>query len=215
MKIIKPVKATHLLGSKASKKDPKFDVFETSNFLSERLIYQEKIDGFPIAVSFDKDGGLIIKHLGKTPPSVIGTAVKKWANAKEAMLLNYLGDDFVLHGEWMKERQTVFYDNLPSPFVAVDIFDKENEVYLCMERLDQFCSLAQVVPAPTIIAGVFNIEDVARWASRPSKFGQEQVEGVYVRMDDEFRTISRAQYVGERGDSSHKNKTNTIRSEDA
>ncbi len=209
-------KAAHLIGSHAAKRDQKLDVFQTDGFLAERLVYQEKLDGFNVSIAFDAAGNLSIKHLGK--PLVAGGrafAIKKWAKSKEAMLLNYLGDGFALLGEWMRERQDVFYDNLPSPFIACDVYDKQNDAYLCAERLDQLCSVTDIQTVPTIMTGVFGIGDVVRWATAASSFGREQREGVYVRFEDEFRVIERAQYIGERVESPHKTKINLVRSSDA
>lgn len=211
MKISIP-KAKHLTNSAASKKDEVMDIFETKAYLSDRLVFQEKMDGYQLSVEFAQDGSMNIKHASKALSSgARTTTVKKWFANHEAMLLTYLQTNYIIVGEWMKERQDVFYNALPSFFVITDVYDREMQMFWSTEKVKRLSTLVGIPCAPIINEGVYALEDVVKWTNRPSAFGLEPIEGVYIRYEDDHRTISRAQFIGERAKSKSKNKNNIIK----
>lgn len=211
MKITIP-KAKHFIHSNASKKDEVMDIFETKAFLSDRLVYQEKMDGYQISAEFLADGTLCFKHASKALPNGgRTTTIKKWFNVHEAMLLTYLETNLILIGEWMKDRQESFYNALPSFFIITDVYDKEMQMFWSTEKVKRLSTLVNVPAAPIINEGVYAVEDIMRWVKRPSAYGLEQIEGVYARLDDDHRTIARGQFIGEHTKSKIKNKYNIIK----
>lgn len=211
MKISIP-KAKHLTNSITSKKDEVMDIFETKAYLSDRLIFQEKLDGYQLTVEFTQDGGMVIKHASKTLSNGAKTSsIKKWFTGHEAMLLTYMQTNLVMIGEWMKERHDVFYNALPAFFVITDVYDREMQMFWSTEKVKRLGTLVSIPSTPVINEGVYALEDVIKWTNRPSAFGLEQIEGVYIRYEDDHRTISRAQFIGDRLKSRSKNKNNIIK----
>lgn len=212
MKIPLP-KAPHLLTSKCSKKDEAYDKFQTKDYLVNRLVFQEKIDGFPISIEFSNKGELIVKHNNKVlSQNAENKAIMKYAISHEALLLNYLSAGLILIGEWMKNRNEVFYNALPGYLVITDVYDVETEMFYSTPKIINLASVLDLPYAPTLREGVYGLEDIQAWTLRPSAFGLEQLEGIYIRYEDEHRTISRAQLIGARSVSKAKNKHNIIRS---
>lgn len=212
--MLKHPKAPHIPGSRATKTDPKLDLFDANNMLSNRITMQEKLDGYNVQLYFTKFGKLSMKHGNKSVPgSAKFSKLRKWAEERESLLMNYLGENLVIFGEWMYYRNSVFYNKLSSFFYIVDVYDKENEMFWCTDRVCQICSVLDLEIVPTVISGVFDQEDVARMATRQSAFGSDSVEGLYVRREDEHRVIERAQFISPSEElvrSKKKNKLNVL-----
>ncbi len=45
-------------------------------------------------------------------------------------LARVLGTQYILFGEWLAARHTVAYDKLPDVFVAFDVFDKQQGLFV-------------------------------------------------------------------------------------
>ena len=89
--MIKLPKAPHILGSKAAKNDAKLDQFETTDLLDNRLLFQEKLDGYNVQLYFTQFGKLSIKHGNRTVPAGLKYAqLRNWATDKESLLLNVM-----------------------------------------------------------------------------------------------------------------------------
>ena len=212
--MIKLPKAPHIPTSRSTKTDPKLDVFDSNTLLGNRTTIQEKLDGYNVQLYFTKFGKLSMKHGNKSVPSQPKFGkLRKWADERESLLMNYLGENLILFGEWMNYRNSVFYDNLSAFFYVFDVYDKENEIFWCTDRVHQICSVLDLEIVPTVISGVFGQEDIAKMATRQSAFGSDSVEGLYVRREDEHRVIERAQFISSSEElvrSKKKNKLNII-----
>jgi hypothetical protein len=50
------------------------------------------------------------------------------------LLWELLGDRYVMYGEWLYARHTIFYTHLPHYFLEFDILDTQNDHFLDMPR---------------------------------------------------------------------------------
>ncbi len=207
-------KAPHVIGSKSWKFDQTLDEFESNSLLSNRVIFQEKLDGYGIQLYFTKLGKLTMKHREKSIPSDPKyRGLKKWAEERESLLMNFLGENLIICGEWMQYKNIILYTTLPCLFFVTDVYDRDKNLFWCTDRVRQLCSVLDLEMVPTLISGVFSGKDLVSIAARNSVFGEDTMEGVYIRHEDEHRVINRAQFISieEPVRSSRPNKQNFIR----
>src|SRR5579859_5840910 len=58
---------------------------------------------------------------------------KTWANTYTQPLWETLADRYVMYGEWLYAKHTVFYTNLPHYFMEFDLYDKQAGKFLSTE----------------------------------------------------------------------------------
>ena len=132
--IIKYPRTRHLVGSRLQAGDEDLSQVPFSEIFGKNITIEEKIDGANTAVSFDGDGKLLLQSRGHY---LYGghkerhyNLFKQWANIYRDLLYSALGSRYVMYGEWMYAKHTVFYDALPDYFMEFDIFDREERIFL-------------------------------------------------------------------------------------
>ncbi len=58
------------------------------------------------------------------------TLFKSWAQVHRAALHARLGARYVVYGEWLFAKHTIFYDALPHYFLEFDVLDRDRGVFL-------------------------------------------------------------------------------------
>lgn len=100
----------------------------------KHLVIEEKMDGANCAISFSSEGDLLLQSRGHFLNGGYGerhfALLKQMANTHRFALESVLEDRFVMYGEWLYAKHTIFYNALPSYFMEFDIYDKEDEVFL-------------------------------------------------------------------------------------
>lgn len=134
-KIYKYPRTRHLEGSRKQSGDEDLKSVAFCEIAGKYLVLEEKVDGANCGVSFGKDGKMYLQSRGHFLNGGYGERqfdlFKLWAGCFEESLRQLLGSRYVMYGEWLYAKHTVFYDSLPHYFMEFDIFDKETE---------QFCS---------------------------------------------------------------------------
>jgi len=94
-----------------------------------QVVIEEKVDGANAALRFDEAGRL---HLQSRGHFLTGGGrerhfdlFKRWATAHQARLFEVLGARFVVFGEWVYAKHTIFYDRLPAYFLEYDVLDTQ------------------------------------------------------------------------------------------
>lgn len=138
----------HLEGSRlpADAHDPEQTTL--AEIAGQHVVIEEKLDGQGVGVAFD-DGGVLVLHIrgqlvaaGEDPQL---QPLVQWLRAHEPALLSLLEDRFVLYGEWLAVKHTVFYDRLPHWFTEFDVFDRERAVFLSTVARRSFLARAGFV----------------------------------------------------------------------
>jgi RNA ligase-like protein len=136
-KIKKYPRTQHLQGSRLQKGDHDLEQVAFSSLRGKHVIIEEKVDGANAGVSFDESGNVLLQSRGHYltggPREKHWTLFKQWAAVHEDSLFDILGNRYVLYGEWMFAKHTVFYDLLPHYLMEFDVYDRENDVYLSTE----------------------------------------------------------------------------------
>ena len=173
MKIIKYPRTRHIEGSRLQVGDMADDK-PIKELSGQVLVVEEKLDGANSAVSFDANGTLLIQSRGHY---LTGggrerhfALLKTWAAAHAHVLHPVLGHRFVMYGEWMYAKHTVFYDRLPHYFMEFDVLDRTNGVFLSTAARRELLTGLPIMPVPVVHTGEIRSVDQLVGLTRPSRY---------------------------------------------
>jgi hypothetical protein len=173
MKIYKYPRTRHIEGSRLQVGDLADDK-PIKELAGQHLIVEEKLDGANSAVSFDRDGNLLLQSRGLF---LLGggrerhfALFKTWAAAHALRFHDVLGHRYVMYGEWMYAKHTVFYDRLPHYFLEFDVLDRETEVFLNTAERRSLLGGLPVMPVPVVHEGELTSVDQINAMVRPTPY---------------------------------------------
>ena len=124
----------HIEGSRLSAGDEDLSAVPFRELAGKHLVVEEKLDGANAALSFDDDGALLLQsrghYLSGGPREKHFAVLKTWANAHQRAFAERLGSRYVMYGEWLYAKHTIFYDRLPHYFMEFDVLDRETDAFL-------------------------------------------------------------------------------------
>jgi len=206
---IKYPRTPHLFGSKGTDDDKHLGEEESSRFIADdSLIVEEKIDGTNVGIHFSEDGKVVLQcrgHLITEGMHPQYDLFKQWAAVKRYVLEERLGTRFILFGEWVYARHSVFYRQLTHYFFEFDVYDKEIEAFLDLERRLELFEGAGVETVPVVHAGALHRSDLEGLVG-PSRFNSlfenpltkqtdNLMEGLYLRTEANGIVTGRAKFV--------------------
>lgn len=157
-RIRKYPRTQHLEGSRLQPGDEDLDARPIRELVGRYLVIEEKVDGANAAISFDVDGRLLLQSRGHYLEGGHRERhfhlFKTWANRWRNELWDALGARFILYGEWLYAKHTIFYDRLPHYFLEFDVLDTETDEFLSTARRRALLSATPVVPVPVLWEGV-------------------------------------------------------------
>lgn len=128
-----------------------------ASLAGQYIIVEEKLDGANAGISFSCAGELLLQSRGHY---LSGGArerqfgpLKRWSAAHEQALIARLADQYVMYGEWMAKKHSMFYDRLPHLFCEFDIYDRARGVFLSTAARRVLLGDAPVLPVPVLYAG--------------------------------------------------------------
>jgi hypothetical protein len=132
----------HVEGSGVQPGDEDLKSVSFREIAGRYLVIEEKMDGANAGVSFSSDGRLLLQSRGHY---LVGGEREKhfhlfktWANRYATELRAALADRYLMYGEWLYAKHTVFYTDLPHYFLEFDIYDKLTGEFLDTERRMSF-----------------------------------------------------------------------------
>lgn len=132
--IYKYPRTPHLEGSGIQRGDEDLQVASLRILAGRHLIVEEKMDGANSAISFDANGKLFLQSRGHYlvggPREAQFHLFKTWAHRYTTELWEALTDRYVMYGEWLYAKHTIFYTDLPHYFLEFDIYDKMADTFL-------------------------------------------------------------------------------------
>ncbi len=227
MKIHKYPRTLHLEGSRLQPGDEDLSAVRFEKVRGRHLVVEEKMDGANSGVSFDPDGCLHLQSRGHFlvggPREKHFNLFKKWGAAHANALYEVLGSRYVMYGEWLYAKHTVFYDLLPHYFMEFDIFDTQTERFLSTSARRRMLDGLPVVSVSVLTEGKFQtLESLSGWV-RPSRFKSprwkeslleaakernldperieketdyhDEMEGLYIKLEDEEQVLARYKWV--------------------
>ncbi len=121
------------------------------------LVVEEKLDGSNCGISFSPDGRLWIQSRGHYlvggPREKHFSLLKSWAATHHSSLWAALGTRYILYGEWLEAKHTIYYDALPHYFLEFDVFDTHHSTFLGTQVRRELLSGLPVVSVPVLSYG--------------------------------------------------------------
>lgn len=227
-RIIKYPRTQHLQGSRLQAGDEDLSQIPFKEILGKNIVIEEKIDGANSAVSFDDECNLLLQSRGHYLRGGYNerhyNLLKQWANLNIDLLYSALGDRYIMYGEWMYAKHTVFYDALPDYFMEFDIYDREKKVFLDTDSRRKITEPMGIISSvPVLARGVFktkesilsylgdsnyitenHIETLRMLAQRQGLDVERQVretdpaltmEGLYIKLEEDGIVKARMKYV--------------------
>ena len=227
--ILKYPRTPHLQGSRLQPGDEDLSQIPFSEIAGKELVVEEKCDGANTGISFDDDGTLLLQSRGHY---LVGGArekhynlFKEWANIHIDMLFDLLGTRYIMYGEWMYAKHTIYYDALPHYFLEFDIFDRERGIFLDTDTRYAMLKGCPVVSAPLIARKAFSsleeltaligqsnyirpghIEKLRLYCQENPKCGDADarcaetdsstdMEGLYLKLEADGQVVGRLKFV--------------------
>jgi len=227
IEIIKFVRTPHLEGSRLQSGDEDLSQVRVSELFGKRVIIEEKVDGANAGISFSHDGSLLLQSRGHYltggPREKHWDLFKQWAAVHEATLLNIIGDRYIIYGEWLFAKHTVFYDLLPHYFLAFDVFDKETNTFISTQRRLELLHGSPIVSVNIIQDSIITcLDDITqlitmsyyktgRWKDNLNTQAQnagvaydvalrqtdknDTMEGLYIKVENDDSVLERYKWV--------------------
>ena len=155
--IYKYPRTHHIQGSRLQPGDEDLDSIPFDAIKNKYVVVEEKVDGANAAISFSPNGDIKLQSRGHY---LTGGArekhfnlFKQWANTHAATFYSVLGSRYILYGEWLYAKHTVFYDTLPHYFLEYDVLDLENQVFLSTVTRQQLLTGLPLVSVPILFTG--------------------------------------------------------------
>ena len=217
----------HLEGSRLQPGDEDLSQVPFSYIKGKYLVVEEKIDGANTAISFSEDGELLLQSRGHYLTGGYRerhyNLMKQWANIHQDAFFEVLGTRYIMYGEWMYAKHTVYYDKLPHYFLEFDIFDRDEQIFLSTERRHEMLKDLPVVSVPVLKTGTFqNKENLISLLGKSNfisehktetlrqtseKLGldverqvretdaSDTMEGLYIKIEENGQVVDRLKYV--------------------
>lgn len=226
--IYKYPRTRHLEGSKAQLGDEDLDCAKLESIKGNYLVLEEKVDGANCGISFGSDGRMYLQSRGHFLNGGYGERqfdlFKLWAGCFEEPLRRLLGDRYVMYGEWLYAKHTVFYDKLPHYFMEFDIFDKRQQCFYSTRKRREFLKNAPFIHSVRVLTeGYFEtVQSIQKWigtslfisdtpnknfAAQCRKSGVDAglairqtdltgiMEGIYIKVEDGDYVTDRLKFV--------------------
>jgi hypothetical protein len=147
----------HIEGSRFQPGDEDLECVPLRRLAGRHLVIEEKMDGANTAISFGADGRLLLQSRGHFliggPRERHFALFKAGGQTHAAVLHAVLGRRYVLYGEWLYAKHTVFYDRLPHYFMEFDVLDKETGQFLSTVRRQLLLADLPIVSVHVLYAG--------------------------------------------------------------
>ncbi len=225
--ILKYPRTPHLEGSRLQPGDEDLSQIPFSEIRGKHIVIEEKIDGANSGISFDEDGTMLLQSRGHYltggAREVHFNLFKRWANSHMDAFFDVLGTRYIMYGEWMYAKHSIFYDALPNYFMEFDIYDRELGIFLDTPSRRALTSRMPVSSVLVLAEGEYSkIEDVLGYIG-PSHFKTENcienmiryceqngldvderieetekgnlMEGLYIKVEENGQVVGRLKYV--------------------
>jgi hypothetical protein len=164
----------HLQGSRLQPGDEDLDAVPVAALRGRHVVIEEKLDGANAALSFDDSGALHLQSRGHYltggPREKHFALFKTWANAHQRAFAERLSSRYVMYGEWLYAKHTIFYDALPHYFLEFDVLDRGTNTFLSTERRRELLNGLPVTSVPVLSMGSVSHVQELHDAIRPALF---------------------------------------------
>ena len=224
--ILKYPRTKHVEGSRLQKGDEDLSQISFSVIKNRYIVIEEKVDGANTGISFC-NGELLLQSRGHYLTGGYRerhyNLFKQWAMIHKDELYSVLGERYIMYGEWLYAKHSVYYDALPHYFLEFDIFDKEENFFLDTISRKKLLEGLPIYSVPVLACGKFNkMDDILKYLADSNyitdnhkknlydeaiKLGLDPdrqlretddsklMEGLYIKVEEDGRVIDRMKYV--------------------
>lgn len=218
-------RTVHLEGSRLQPGDEDLTQVAYRDLPPGCLIVEEKLDGANAAFSFASDGAVRLQSRGHYltggPRERHFAFFKAWVDGHRWSLWDRLGDRYVVYGEWVYAKHTIFYDALPHYFHEFDVLDRETGAFLSTRRRRALLDGLPIVSVPVLWEG-HERPPLEAWVGR-SRYKSErwrqrlvesasaqgleververqtdpsdQMEGLYIKVESDEEVLLRCKWI--------------------
>jgi hypothetical protein len=226
-RIRKYPRTQHILDSELQPGDEEANRAGFDAIAGRHLVVEEKVDGANCAMSFDADGRLLLQSRGHY---LTGGGrerhfdlLKSWAHGLSAQLWPVIGARYIVYGEWVYAKHTIYYDRLPHYFLEFDVLDTQTETFLSTPRRKELLSSLPIHSVPVLHTGLVKSPAQIKSFIAPSAFksaqwraslsvdagvpphdpelvtkqtdGSDFMEGLYLKVEENGAVAERYKYV--------------------
>ena len=186
--IIKYPRTPHVQGSRLQPGDEDLSQRPFSDIAGKHIVLEEKIDGANSAISFTDDGELRLQSRGHF---LMGgyrerhyDLMKQWGAVQKDRLYAVLGHRYIMYGEWMFAKHSIYYDALPHYFMEFDVLDRETDKFLDTPSRYKLLKEVPICHVPVLASGVFNnIDEILKYLGNSNYITETHIE--HLREDAE------------------------------
>lgn len=226
-RIIKYPRTPHIQGSRLQAGDEDLTQRRFAEISGRHLVLEEKIDGANSAISFTEDGELRLQSRGHF---LTGGArekhyelMKQWAAVQRDRLHDVLGSRYIMYGEWMYAKHSIFYDMLPHYFMEFDVLDRVTGKFLDTPSRHKLLTDAPICSVPVLASGCFSSREevlkflgdskyisdshIATLHAEAERLGLDAdricketdssrtMEGIYIKVEENGEVVDRMKFV--------------------
>lgn len=147
----------HILDSRRQPGDADLRVAPFDEIVRRPIVVEEKVDGANAGVSFGPGGELLLQSRGHY---LTGgrrerhfSPLKAWADGIRHALWERIGTRYVVYGEWLYAKHTIYYDALPAWFLEFDILDLTTDRFLATAERQELLSGLPIHSVPILHQG--------------------------------------------------------------
>lgn len=200
------------------------DAVEFSKLRGEFLVVEEKVDGSGVSIFFDDKLYLNVWHRGSPATGPEYRLLNEWAQRREDDLFDLLENRYILFGEWMYKKHTIYYDRLPDYLLESDVYDRQDNIWLSTLARDRVFSGKSFIKHVPVIASFkpSSLDQITSLVGKPKyqsdywrksmwdvceKSGRDTtqafeetdtshlMEGLYIKHEDDKQVLNRYKYV--------------------
>lgn len=171
--LLKYASTVHLEGSRLQVGDKDGTQVPYRTLVGRTIAVEEKLDGANTGWSYDQDCRQWLQSRGHYllggPNEDQFSLFKQWARQMADEVFYHLEDRFLMYGEWLALKHTIFYDHLPHFFQEFDVLDRRTGKFLDTPRRHALLKDSPIQSVPVLYYGPApkRLEDLLAWV-RPS-----------------------------------------------
>lgn len=187
--IFKYPRTKHLEGSRLQHGDEDLSQVPFKDILGKYIVIEEKVDGANSAISFGDNGELLLQSRGHYLTGGYRERhfdlLKQWASIHQNEFYKVLGTRYVMYGEWLYAKHSIYYDLLPHYFMEFDVYDKEEKVFLSTKKRQELLKDLPVVSVKVLADGIFFKEsDVLKYITNSNFISKNHLDNLCETCDN-------------------------------
>ena len=179
------------------------------------LVVEEKMDGTQLGLSFDAQAQPVLQSRGTIITLEAEFAwMKAWVWQHYTELYGCLGQRYVMFGEWLWAKHTLFYDLLPSYWLEFDVYDRQSQQFLSTHARQALLADLDFLPSVRVIACLqqTTLSDLGQLIGKSAFMSVDNhtnlpksalshtdtsglMEGLYLKLENQYYIINRYKLI--------------------